>query len=812
MQKIDDIINKLEKPLLFSSKENFRFLKAVSHLEPALGALVNGLGEALGEKGAPALEAAEILADLRKTVSSLDGLGLEEKKVRIQKALSLLSSLRGALRGANISADGSAAARARLERLKVPAQFVKGIGPRIAGILARQGIHTVEDLLYFLPRTYEDRRKISPIARTEGGRRETVMGEVVRSGLQRYGIRRCFEAVVRDASGYLKAVWFQGNPLYLAKSLKEGSRVILTGEVRYHLGRPGMVHPDFETVDEREEDASLHFQRIVPIYTEAGGLHQKNLRRIMHRAVEDYAPLIPDALPPSLTKKRGLAPLVESVRSCHFPGPEEDPMTLMARKSKWHRRLCYEEFFYFSLGLALKRSRNRLEEGIVFPTDGPLRRAFLDILPFTLTAAQRRVIGEIDRDMASPFPMNRLLQGDVGSGKTVVAMAAAVAACDGGYQAAFMAPTEILAQQHYRNLLAWSEALSIPIALLTGSVKGRQRKAVLTGIEGGEILITVGTHALIQEDVRFRRLGLAVIDEQHRFGVLQRASLRAKGYSPDILVMTATPIPRTMALTVYGDLDLSVIDEMPPGKKPVKTMVFFEAQRGKVYDIIASELAKGHQAFIVYPLVEESEILDLKDATRMAEHLARDVFPRARVGLVHGRMKSRQKEEAMAAFREGNLDILVATTVIEVGIDIPRASLMVIEHAERFGLSQLHQLRGRVGRGEISSTCVLLAHGKATPEARRRLRVMAETNDGFRIAEEDLAIRGPGEFMGTKQWGMPDFRVADLIRDAAVFHAAREDAFALAREDPGLDKAQHRALREILLHRWSGRLALAKVG
>jgi ATP-dependent DNA helicase RecG len=414
--------------------------------------------------------------------------------------------------------------------------------------------------------------------------------------------------------------------------------------------------------------------------------------------------------------------------------------------------------------------------------------------------------------MGSEFSMNRLLQGDVGCGKTVVSMAAMACACENGYQAAIMAPTEILAEQHYSNIKEWASLLGLEVAILTGSKKTAERRNACEKIESGDVDIIIGTHALIQEGVEFKKLGFVVIDEQHRFGVVQRATIRGKGINPDVLVMTATPIPRSLAMTIYGDLDISVIDEMPPGKKPIRTKVFYEKHREKVYEIIAKELEKGNQIFIVYPLVEESETLDLKDATRMAEHLQKDIFPEYRVGLIHGRMKGAEKDEIMAGFSERKVDILVSTTVIEVGIDIPQASLMVIEHAERFGLSQLHQLRGRVGRSDIPSYCILLASYARSDTSRKRLRMMEETNDGFRIAEEDLVIRGPGEFMGTRQSGLPDFRVANILRDGRILNEARKEAFLLVENDPFLEKPEHEVLKDVLMKRWEGRLDLAKTG
>ena len=607
------------------------------------------------------------------------------------------------------------------------------------------------------------------------------------------------------------ASWFKGNPSYLKNTFKAGQKVLLTGEVRIFGGKKSMVHPDFEVMDEGEED-SPSFKRIVPVYSETEGVHPKVMRRIALRAVLDFGGSLLGPVPEWIRVKRDFPSIQESVRALHLPSAEENVETLNEGKSVYHHRLIYDEFFFFELAMALKKKGQVLERGIAFATDGDGVGRFLRLLPFELTGAQRRVVDEIRNDMAKSAPMNRLLQGDVGSGKTVVSMAAMVTACENGFQSAIMAPTEILAEQHYRSICGWAEALGLRVALVTGNRKAKARRETAEAIAAGTIDIAVGTHALIQDDLAFPNLGLVVIDEQHRFGVMQRAALRQKGGHPDVLVMTATPIPRTLAMTVYGDLDVSVIDELPPAKKPIKTKVYFEGDREKVYAVIDGELKKGHQVFVVYPLVEESEKLDLKDATHMAEHLQNEIFPAARIGLIHGRMSGEEKDRIMSDFQGRRIDLLVATTIIEVGIDVPAASLIVIEHAERFGLSQLHQLRGRVGRGDVASSCILLAQHAGSDAAKRRLRIMEKTNDGFLIAEEDLAIRGPGEFMGTKQSGIPDFRVASIVRDGRILGEAREDAFLVAQDDPSLAKPENRAMHAVLMHRWKGRLDLAKTG
>jgi len=695
--------------------------------------------------------------------------------------------------------------------LSRPIRFVKGVGPRISAQLERKGIHTIEDLLYFLPRRYEDRRFIKKIADTQVGGRETVVARVVHAEVKRYAKKGVLEAVFADDSGSLTVKWFHGHSGYLRNLLRKDSRFVLTGEISsFQFGR-NMVHPDLELIGDDEEDL-LHFQRIVPIYSETEGLHQKNLRRIMKEVVLRYAPSMLSPIPEAISRARGLRPIREAIEAAHFPPADSDVNVYNGASSPAHRRIVYDEFFFFQLGMALRRRGNLDQGGPVL--DG--RTAMLDdfhrILPFELTAAQKRVVAEIERDVSSGRPMSRLLQGDVGSGKTVVAMSALIMACAAGFQAAIMAPTEILATQHYQNIRQWCRALNLEAAILTGGMGAAAKKAVQEEIARGRISIVVGTHALIQQETDFRNLGMAVIDEQHRFGVVQRAALREKGQNPHVLVMTATPIPRTLAMTLYGDLDVSVIDEMPPGKLSVATKVFYERHRGRVYEIVRRELAEGRQVFVVYPLVEESETLDLKDATRMAEHLAKDVFPEHPIGLVHGKMKEGEKNAVMSGFRKGDIRLLVATTVIEVGIDIPQASLMVIEHAERFGLSQLHQLRGRVGRSDIPSHCILMVQKATTEDSRRRLRIMELTGDGFRIAEEDLAIRGPGEFMGTRQSGMPDFRVANILRDLKLLGDARTDAFSVIEDDPDLTKPENRLLRAVVLKRWEGRLELAKTG
>jgi ATP-dependent DNA helicase RecG len=824
METLKQAVEKIENPLRFSAGNAFRNLAIVRDLEGPLRNKIGDLRDRVRQRVEHPGDAArldEILEQMDELFSGFEKAPLAEKQRRVSGGLARVETMKSLLAEwsepgyrrppEGVKRDLRESLDAAIGKLTQQAQFVKGVGPKVGQLLSRKGLNTVEDLLYFLPRKYEDRRFVKAISKSEVGKKETVIGEVVRAEIHPYKKRRVFEVVLRDDSGTLKAKWFKGSFAYLRNAFKPGLRAILTGDVRLYQFELEMIHPDFELLEEGE-DAHQHFKRIVPIYSETEGLGQKHLRRILLHAVEDYARYVPGPIPRDVCERQDLMDIIEAVRSVHLPGQEEELHALNDMRSAAHKRLIFDELFYFELAMALKRKGNVLEEGIAFRTEGGLSSRFLSILPFGLTEAQKRVIGEIHGDMARPSPMHRLLQGDVGSGKTVVSMAAMLRACENGYQAAIMAPTEILAEQHYRNIARWAEALGLRAVLLLGSTRPAEKKEIAHQIENGEIHFVVGTHALIQEGVEFRKLGLVVVDEQHRFGVVQRAALRAKGTNPDVLVMTATPIPRTLAMTVYGDLDISVLDEMPPGKKPVRTKVFFEKERLRVYEIVRKEIVKGNQVFIVYPLVTESEALDLKDATRMAEHLQKDVFPELRIGLVHGRMKGAEKEEIMKAFNDRRLDILVSTTVIEVGIDIPRASLMVIEHAERFGLAQLHQLRGRVGRSDIPSYCVLMTDHKGSENARKRLRIMEQTTDGFRIAEADLEIRGPGEFMGTRQSGLPDFRVADILRDGRLLNDARTEAFHLAEKDPRLERSEHAALREVLMWKWGGRLELARTG
>jgi ATP-dependent DNA helicase RecG len=688
--------------------------------------------------------------------------------------------------------------------LATPLQYLKGIGPQRATLLEKKGLVTVEDALFFVPLRHEDRTRLTPLRQLQPGDVRTCSGVIVGVSAPPRGRSRApLTVMLRDDTGHATATFF-GGTRYLARVLKRGQRLVLHGRVKRFQGQITIQPQDFEVV-EAGEDERLHTGRLVPVYSTTEGLAQRPLRALMWRVVEAHAAAVTEVLPEPLRLRQKLLGLAQALRDAHFPASE-------AVLAEARRRLAFDDFLNLQLGLAILRSRTTRERGPALRPRGELVTRLRGALPYALTPAQERVWDEIRQDLAAPFPMHRLLQGDVGSGKTIVAALAVLTAVEAGYQAAVMAPTEILAEQHavtFQQLLA---PLGIPVTLLTSSLKGRDRDARRAAVAAGETPCVVGTHALVQEGVEFRRLGLAVVDEQHRFGVEQRARLSAKGDQPNVLVMTATPIPRTLALTLYGDLDVSVIDALPPGRRPVKTVARTESKRREIYAFLRAQVAEGRQVYVVYPLVEESEAIDLKAATDMARHLQDEVFPDVAVGLMHGRLGVEEKDAIMRRFKAGEIQVLVSTTVIEVGIDVPNASVMLIEHADRFGLSQLHQLRGRVGRGPWKSYCILLTAGRQTPEAGQRIAAMVETTDGFRIAEADLALRGPGEFFGTRQSGLPEFRVADLLRDAAILEQARREASAIVAADPDLREAAHRGLRESLLTRWRGKLSLAGVG
>jgi ATP-dependent DNA helicase RecG len=679
-------------------------------------------------------------------------------------------------------------------------QYIKGVGKERAKILEKLGIKTVKDAFYYLPKRYEDRRFLRPIAQLRYGSIETVKAKIVSIEVIERKNLKILELTLSDGSGVLKAKWF--NQPYLKKLFKNGQELILSGMVKrnsfWGIGFE-MENPEYEFFE--EDDEPIHTSRIVPLYSLTKGITQRQLRRIMFSLVSEYSGSIEDPLPDEVLREFDLPSISESLRNVHFPSSDIDVDALNEFRTPYQRRLAFDEIFLFQLGLSLIKKNKVFEKGIAFSGRLGLVKALREALPFKLTSAQERVFEEILSDMTSPYQMNRLIQGDVGCGKTIVALMAMLVAVEDGYQACLMAPTEILAEQHYINIHRLVEGLGLKIALLTSGVEERP----LDKIANSEIPIIIGTHALIEEKIRFNRLGLVIIDEQHRFGVMQRSALRAKGVSPDVLVMTATPIPRTLALTLYGDLDYSIIDELPPGRSPVITRVMYQSQKSELYNLIKDEIKKGRQVYVVYPVIEGSEELNLKSAIKGKEAFEK-IFPEFRVGLLHGKLKTHEKEEVMGAFKAHKLDILVSTTVIEVGIDVPNATLMVIVHAERFGLSQLHQLRGRVGRGSEQSYCILLAYEPLTEAARQRLDAMVKYSDGFSIAEQDLLIRGPGEFFGTRQSGMPDLRIANIVRDADMIPYAKEASIELIKKDPELKRFP--LLKKSVEEFWQGKIEL----
>jgi ATP-dependent DNA helicase RecG len=692
--------------------------------------------------------------------------------------------------------------------LDLPVTAVKGIAASSASKLAKLGVGTIRELLYFFPRRHIDYSQRKTIAELVVGEEQTVLAMVWEARMARLGPQQGTEVIIGDETGNMRAVWF--NQPYLAKNFRTNAQLVLSGRISEFKGNKVFESPEWELVEDKE---LIHTGRLVPVYPLTRGLYPRQVRNMVKRALDNWVKQLSDFLPQETRSRFKLIDLPEAILQTHYP----DSYSL---KAEARRRLAFDELFLLQLGvLSKKRDWQESQPGNAFKTVGDNINKFMHSLPFALTAAQQRVLEQILADLQEVRPMSRLLQGEVGSGKTVVAVAALLVAADNGYQGAFMAPTEILAEQHFRsicqllsrvsqptdeqdNFCRFDGILSRPItfALLRGSLSEKEKAAVREQVEKGNVDIVIGTHALIQKSVEFSRLGLVVIDEQHRFGVLQRLALRKKGFNPHILVMSATPIPRTLALTLYGDLDLSVIDELPPGRKEIKTKWLKPEQRTRAYDFLRKEIAAGTQAFIICPLIEESESIEAKAAVAEYERLSQEVFPDLKLGLLHGRMAIAEKDKVMKSFRDGKLDILVSTPVVEVGIDVPNASVMLIEAADRFGLSQLHQFRGRVGRGEKQSYCLLLAE-RPSPEGSERLQAIEKIQDGFVLAEKDLELRGPGEFFGTRQSGLPDLRMAKLS-DTALLELARNEAIALFKRDSGLTMPEHRLLAQEVARVW----------
>ena len=734
--------------------------------------------------------------------------------------------------------------------LSTPVQYVKGVGPRIAEALAAKGIRTVGDLLHYLPFRYEDRQNPRGIAELRAGEMATVIAEVRNSGLFRTRRMPIFQLTVGQGRARLRCLWF--NATYLQDKFQPGQMLALYGKVEEdpRSRELQIIQPQIEVLSESGEGdgsgaekkaaESLEIGRIVPIYEATGRLTSRWFRRIIRTALDDLTPDLPEAIPAIVRARLGLISPRAALWNVHWPEPGESLQGLQSSRTPAHIRLIFDELFFVELGLELKRSQQKAQTGIAFRLDDRVRAAIKKILPFHPTAAQKRVLKEIASDMEKPYPMRRLLQGDVGSGKTIVGFEAAIIAIENGCQVALMAPTEILAQQHYFSARRILEGAGYRIVLLTGSLEADRKREIRRHIAQGNAQLVIGTHALLEEKVEFAKPGLVIVDEQHRFGVMQRLKLMKKSADtestrvqtsasplqaeakpsaplqpaePDVLVMTATPIPRTLALTLYGDLDLSVLDELPPGRTPIVTRSISDDQSPKVWEFVRKQVNAGHQAYVVYPVIAENEESELKAAVKMYRELSGKLFAELKVGLLHGRLDPELKEQVMRMFQKGELQILVATTVIEVGVDVPNATVMVIEHAERFGLAQLHQLRGRIGRGAAKSYCILLTGGKVTEDGQKRLDAMVRTNDGFQIAELDLELRGPGEFFGTRQAGLPSFRVANIIRDAELLEAAKREAAAVL-AGPNSEVSSEEISRALVRMRalWHHTYGLVEVG
>ncbi len=722
--------------------------------------------------------------------------------------------------------------------LSTSVQYVKGIGPRFAEILVDKGIATVEDLLYYLPFRYEDRLNPRGIGELRIGEMASVIAEVRTFGLFRTRRMPLFEMTVGQGRDTLKCIWF--NATYLKDKFRAGMLLALYGKVeagdraghRFEILQPQfeILHDPAESPtgpsdnEEEKKWQSLEVGRIVPIYESAGQgrVTSRWFRRVIRTALENLTPDLPETIPAAVRQRLALVSPREALWKVHWPEAGESFEDLQSSRTPAHVRLIFEELFFTELGLEMKKRQQKAQTGIAFRLDERVRAAIKKILPFHPTAAQKKVLREIAEDMQKPHPMRRLLQGDVGSGKTIVSFQAAIIAIENGYQVALMAPTEILAQQHYFSARRILENAGYRIVLLTGSLENDRKREIRRHIAQGSAQLIIGTHALLEEKVEFARPGLVIVDEQHRFGVLQRLKLMQKSgegsdetnpAEPDVLVMTATPIPRTLALTLYGDLDLSVLDELPPGRTPIVTRRVSDDRSAEVWDFVRKQVAKGHQVYVVYPVIAEQEERELKAAIKMYRELSEKVFSDLKVGLLHGRLDSELKDQVMRMFQKCELQILVATTVIEVGVDVPNATVMVIEHAERFGLAQLHQLRGRIGRGAAKSFCILMTGGKVTEEGERRLDAMVRTNDGFQIAELDLELRGPGEFFGTRQAGMPSFHVASLIRDRQLLELARREAAAvLAGPNDEISQIEISRALAALRMTWQQSYGLVEVG
>lgn len=691
-------------------------------------------------------------------------------------------------------------------RLDTSIQYLKGVGPKLGDLFSRKGLKTLGDLFEFYPRAYEDQRAARNIASLKVDDIVSIKAQVVAVHSINMGrsSRKMYDVVLRDSSGQIHCKYFRVPYKGYFERFKPFTDVRVVGKVTEYRGRIEFHHPDIRDIEPDEETQDA----LIPLYTEIEGLATAKIMKLVRQAFAQIEEWPPEALPKWILEKYKLKSRQEALKEIHFPDPNK-AAEYADFKSAAQKRIIFDEFFWLELFLASRKTGFQKEGAPRIQNKGEKLKALEKSLPFEMTGAQRRVFAEIKADLERGHPMHRMVQGDVGSGKTLVSFMAALYAAESAYQSCLMAPTEILAEQHFKNAKKALEPLGVRLALLVGKTKTSERKQILAALQAGEVDLIIGTHALIEEEVQFANLGLVIIDEQHRFGVEQRGVLKNKGNSPHFLVMTATPIPRTLAMTVYGDLDVSIIDEMPAGRSPIQTRVTYESKRPQALQFMLEQLQKGRQAYIVYPLVEESEKIDLKDAVSEYEKL-KTQFPQVTFGLLHGKMKPDEKDQVMEQFRQQEIQVLVSTTVIEVGVDVPNANIMIIEHAERFGLSQLHQLRGRVGRGEFKSFCILIMGYAVSEEGRQRTEMMEKTSDGFKIAEFDLEMRGPGEFMGTRQSGLSGFKLANLVRDIQILQQAREAAFEVLHKDPKLSYMENKTLRDELL-REHGPAALAGI-
>ncbi len=806
----------LEKPLKFASKNSFKNLSKVKNLEKVIDDISLKIISEVRD-----LKIKKELSVIKDSFNNFENKSYDNKVSIINSALQHIVNLNNSCSSQSNSTQSQEKDSKGELNLSDPVRYLKGVGPRISELLSKKDIQCIEDLLFYFPRKYEDRRNIKKISSINKIERVVVFGNIIDLNVTRMRSRRIFNVLISDGTGTLNLVWFTANEKYLKKTYTPGAKIVVSGEVSYNKYKKNLqiIHPRPEDVeiyaeDEDTEDTT-HFGRIVPIYPLTEGLTQKRIRSILKIVVDGFADGLSDIIPDPIRKEYKLSSISESVKEVQFPKSTEKIIDISSTQDIYgsiaHRTVSFFEFFLLEIGLSLKKKEFKQNKGISFKSEGKLVKKFISVLPFKITSAQERVLGEIYENMNLSYPMNRLLQGDVGSGKTIVSVISMLTAVENGYQSVLMAPTEILCEQHFSTISKMLEKFGIKVVLLKSGIKAKEKKTINNLISSGEAHIVVGTHALIEDNVKFKNLGFVVIDEQHRFGVLQRARLMDKGQSPDVLVMTATPIPRTLAITVYGDLDISVIDELPPGRKEISTKLYKDSKRNRleIYNTIKKELDKGRQCYVVCPFIDESENPDfqhIKYATKEFETLSSEIFPEFKVGLLHGRMNNEEKESVMKEFLSNKVQLLVSTTVVEVGVDVSNATIMLIENSERYGLSQLHQLRGRIGRGSSKSVCMLVANYALSENADYKLDIMTKTNDGFKIAEADLKLRGPGDFLGTKQSGIPTFNFANIIRDWKILSEARDSALKLVSSDPELTSAPK--LKQLVEKKWGEMLEL----